>query len=347
MTSRYVRDGALDLTFDFSLASSTITALNSRDAGLLNTALREIAEAYPADTLATFLANHDQNRIADRLAGDDAALRLAAALLLTGPGTPFLYYGEEIGMSGAKPDERIRTPMRWDPTAPGFGFSTGTPWEAPSNDAAGTDVATQSVDPGSLLSAYRSLIRLRASHPALLGGELVPIQPEDRQVVAFLRSDGDAHALVVANLGVTAVQAPALGLDAGPLCGTPVATALLGPAERLGARRLADGRVRGLRAGRGARAPGGPRHRPRDPVSRAGAPVAGRPRAADPLPPRPGAVELAAAILSSRACIGIVTAVGGGSRDRPSRSSCSASRSTRAPSSSASRRGPAACGSSP
>jgi alpha-amylase len=229
VSSRYVREGSLDLTFDFGLASSTVTSLNAREAGPLNTALREAAESYPDDTLATFLTNHDQNRVASQLAGDPAGLRLAAALLLTGPGVPFIYYGEEIGMTGAKPDERIRTPMRWEPTPPGFGFTTAKPWEAASVDPVGTDVATQTVDPDSLLSTYRSLNRLRTSHPALLGGDLAPIEGTDRHLVAYLRSSGDAHALVVANLGLEAVRGPALTLGEGPLCGAAVVTALLGP----------------------------------------------------------------------------------------------------------------------
>ena len=55
--------------------------------------------------------------------------KVAADLLLTQPGVPFIYYGEEIGMSGVKPDERIRTPMQWDSTDATGGFTTGTPWE--------------------------------------------------------------------------------------------------------------------------------------------------------------------------------------------------------------------------
>jgi glycosidase len=88
---------------------------------------------------------------------------------------------------------------------------------------------TQSGDTTSLLSAYRGLIRVRAGHPALAGGSLIPIDAADRHVVAFLRSSGDTHALVVANLGREAAVAPALTLGKGPLCGEPIATALLGP----------------------------------------------------------------------------------------------------------------------
>ncbi len=119
MSSRYVRDGALDLAFDFGLASATITSLRSGERGSLRAAWQEVTELYPAGGLATFLTNHDQDRIMSELDGDPAAAGLAGALLLTGAGTPFVYYGEEIGMTGRKPDERIRTPMRWDATEPG------------------------------------------------------------------------------------------------------------------------------------------------------------------------------------------------------------------------------------
>ena len=95
-------------------------------------------------------------------------------------------------------------------------------------DSPGTDVASQASDPDSILSMYRSLIQLRASSPALSRGDLIPVTAADREVVAYLRSDGDAHALVVANLGTGAVEAPALTLDGGPLCGAPVPRTLVG-----------------------------------------------------------------------------------------------------------------------
>ena len=71
----------------------------------------------------------DRGRIASVLRQDPAKLKLAAALLLTGPGVPFLYYGEEIGQIGAKPDEMIRNPMPWtDGTNGGF-TAAARPWE--------------------------------------------------------------------------------------------------------------------------------------------------------------------------------------------------------------------------
>jgi alpha-amylase len=231
MSSRYVRDGSLDLSFDFGLASATILSLRSGDAGSLRAAEAEVIDAYPAGGLATFLTNHDQNRSFDQLDHDMPAARLAATLLLTSGGVPFIYYGEELGMTGRKPDERIRTPMHWDATGPYAGFTTGTPWEALDDDPPGTDVATQAGDPGSLLSHYRDLIRLRAAHPALTAGDWVTIDAAASSIVAYLRVDGSETLLVVANVSDEPVADLELSLDEGPLCGEPRGEALLGRAD--------------------------------------------------------------------------------------------------------------------
>ncbi len=260
MSSRYVRDGALDLTFDFGLASATITSLRSGDRGSLRAAWQEVTELYPAGGLATFLTNHDQDRIMSELDGDPAAAGLAGELLLTGAGTPFVYYGEEIGLTGRKPDERIRTPMRWDATSPGAGFTTGTPWQPLGDDPPGTDVASERAEPDSLLARYRDLAAVRAAHPALSRGDLAVVDADEPSVIAYLRHDPGtpATALVVANLSAEPVTSPALDLAEGPLCevtgvdvlyGTaaagapPVVTAAGGfdgyvPVERLGPREI-------------------------------------------------------------------------------------------------------------
>ncbi len=230
MSSRYVRDGSLDLTFDFGLASATILSLRSGDAGSFKAARSEVAEAYPVGGLATFLTNHDQNRIVDQLDSDAPAVRLAATLLLTGGGVPFIYYGEEIGMTGRKPDERIRTPMRWDATQPGSGFTTGLPWQPLGDDPPGTDVATQAADASSLLALYRDLIRLRAAHPALAIGESIGVAAAAPSVAAFLRQDESETLLVVANLSDKVVVGPKLSLDHGPLCEEPRTEVLFGQA---------------------------------------------------------------------------------------------------------------------
>ena len=120
-----------------------------------------------------------------------ALAALAGTLLLTGAGVPFIYYGEELGMRGRKPDEDIRTPLAWDSTEPGRGFTTGEPWEPFAPGVESANVAGQTGDPASLLSHYRSLIALRAAHPALRSGSVTQMTELTRGIHAYLRADGD------------------------------------------------------------------------------------------------------------------------------------------------------------
>jgi alpha-amylase len=226
-SSSYVPDD-LDLTFDFALAGAEVGAVQSGDGDGLSRVLAKVSSLYPpSGGFGAFLSNHDQDRLASQLGGDPAEMRLAADLLLTGPGVPFIYYGEEIGMTGRKPDERIRTPMRWDGSSPAAGFSIHEPWEALSDDPATTNVAAESADPASLLSHYRDLIRLRVSHPALAVGLFIPVASDLPGIVAALRASPTETALVLTNLSAAPVS-PTLSLATGPLCGTPAADLILG-----------------------------------------------------------------------------------------------------------------------
>ena len=226
-SASYVPDD-LDLTFDFALASTYVTAAQSGDGNSVERALTKITALYPpVGGFGSFLTNHDQDRVASQLHGDAGQLRVAAQLLLTGPGVPFIYYGEEIGMSGAKPDERIRTPMRWDTSSPAAGFSSHAPWEPLSDDPPGVNVAAEAADPGSLWSTYRDLIALRAAHPALASGTWTPVTSDVQSLVAALRRSPTETALVLTN-PTTAPVSPTLSIASGPLCGTPTATLALG-----------------------------------------------------------------------------------------------------------------------
>jgi alpha-amylase len=209
----------LDMTFDFDRSAATLQAIETGAGNVLSTALQHEADLYPPGGLATFLTNHDMARVATQLAGDPERLRLAATLLLTGPGVPFIYYGEEIGMTGAKPDPQIRAPMRWDDSSPAAGFSTVEPWEPLSDDPASVNVATESADPTSLLSWYRTLIALRDDHPALSAGQTWVVDSDTSSVVAALRQAPGETMVVLANMGLTPRPAPTLSLEAGPLCG--------------------------------------------------------------------------------------------------------------------------------
>ena len=177
--------------------------------------------------LANVLSNHDQSRQASRLAASagledtDAVARAAAVVLLSIRGTPFLYYGEEIGLRDVVvPDDEIidpparralvdpdfewwnrdgcRSPMAWT-GGPGHGFTTGRPWLRFGDDAATRNVETEDADPGSVLSTYRRLIAMRRSSTALRSGHLRVIDSDDTDVLAWSREAPDERVLVVVN----------------------------------------------------------------------------------------------------------------------------------------------------
>ncbi len=202
--------------FAFELADSLLSAVrHGSAAGLLGGFLR-LQDTLPGYRWSPLLSNHDGTRTMTMLSGDVAKAKLAGTLLLTLPGLPFVYYGEEIGMSGDKPDERLRTPMQWSAER-GVGFTSGSPWESPQPDAPTTNVAAQQADPGSLLNLYRRLIHLRTVNEALATGRLVPLVATSSQVAAYVRRAGDHAVLVVANLAAAAVSGVSISSAIGVL----------------------------------------------------------------------------------------------------------------------------------
>ncbi|MCC6321202.1 MAG: DUF3459 domain-containing protein [Phycisphaerales bacterium] len=215
VASSYVGD-QMDLAFEFELAQAMVDSVKAGDATRVRNAQEKVLKWYPPNQYATFLTNHDQPRIMTQLKGNaDArgAARVAAAMLLTSPGVPFLYYGEEIGMTGDKPDPDIRTPMPWS-AEPNAGFSTIRPWRAVNRGAETVNVAAETNDKTSLLSLYRNLIALRNSHPALSHGDYTSIDAGSKSVYAFMRSDQGKIVLVVINLTAKPVEEYGLRLDA-------------------------------------------------------------------------------------------------------------------------------------
>lgn len=226
VTTTYVSGGSLDMAFDFGIGPAALGAARLGDATTLTVGLEEIAARYPAGGVATFLTNHDQPRTMTELRGDQLAAGLVAEALLTGPGVPFIYYGEELGLRGTKPDETIRTPFPWTAADPGHGFTTGTPWEAFAPDPQIANVDVESADPASLLSRYRALIRTRTAEPALAHGGLWRLDAARGDLAVTLRWQGDRGAIVIQNLGGRPADSPALKLDSGPLCGHPRAAVI-------------------------------------------------------------------------------------------------------------------------
>lgn len=220
----------LDTYFEFGVGEGILRAARSGDARDFLRPVVAAQNGLPFQRYAPFLTNHDQERAITTMGGDLGRARVAALALLTLPGMPFLYYGEEIGMGGTKPDERLRTPMQWE-HSPGAGFTTATPWEGLQNDIASANVAVQDADPQSLLNLYRQLIRIHTNNPALAQGELTPITTTGAPgVAAFLRHSGDQTVLVLINFATTAAT-PRFDLAASHLAvGTYQLTPLYGDA---------------------------------------------------------------------------------------------------------------------
>lgn len=233
----------MDSFFAFQVSNGILASVRSGVAAPFIDAVTHAQAVLPEGRWSPFLRNHDQSRTMTWLNGDVAGAKLAAGLLLTLPGTPFVYYGEEIGMTGDKPDPRIRTPMQWS-HAPTVGFTTGAPWQALSNDSTVT-VESQASDPSSLLTLYRDLIHVRSGSAALRTGDFLPLDAANDAIAAYLRKAGDDVVLVVANLGRSAVT-PALTSSAGTLpAGSYEVRSLLDGPDAAGLGVGADGRMRG------------------------------------------------------------------------------------------------------
>lgn len=231
--ARYHRDGDLDMSLDYPMWDAILTAISQRSALPLARALDAVTTLYPAGAQrVTFISNHDQIRPATTLGAlrrDEARLKLAATLLLTLPGTPMLYYGEEIGLPNGPGDrdEEKRTPMQWSSSSPGRGFTSSTPWRRFASDDLTIDVETQQSDRSSIWWHYRDLIALRRQVPALRRGSFEVVDVEASSLLAFTRRDGDDEVLVLVNLGTAPVELSRRELPALPrtlLAGTATAT---------------------------------------------------------------------------------------------------------------------------
>jgi maltose alpha-D-glucosyltransferase/alpha-amylase len=149
-----------------------------------------------------------RRRLAPLMDNDSRKIRLMLALLFSLPGSPFLYYGDEIGMGDNLdlPDrDGVRTPMQWD-DSPNAGFSSA-PLEAlyapaitdPTYGYASLNVATQEPDPDSLLGWVRRMIATRGRHPAFGRGAVEWVEAADSAVLAFRLRHGDDSMFVTAN----------------------------------------------------------------------------------------------------------------------------------------------------
>ena len=185
-----------------------------------------------------FWENHDLPRIVSRWGNDGEYRELSAkmlAVVLHGmQGTPFVYQGEELGMTNvrfpditwyqdiesinlyrertaagytseevmesiyAKGRDNARTPMQWD-ASENAGFTEAKPWISVNPNYREINAASQIKDPSSVFSFYQNLISLRKTWPVFVDGDFSLLFPEDPQIFAYTRDDGDTRLLVCAN----------------------------------------------------------------------------------------------------------------------------------------------------
>ncbi|MBL8165631.1 MAG: alpha-glucosidase C-terminal domain-containing protein [Anaerolineae bacterium] len=218
----------VDLAFEFDVARFTVEAVTNGTASTIIPVQERALRLFPQGQYASFLTNHDQNRILNEVSQDVNKARVAASMLLTGSGVPFIYYGEEIGMIGAKPDECIRTPMQWDAEARTAPFMAGK--NCKTNEAT-ANVEEELQDEGSLLNHYRRLIHLRNANPLLQTGAFTVVESASEHVYSFLRHDEDEAVLVVINLSDEATADYGLSIAESVLRGTPAVSLLYGEGE--------------------------------------------------------------------------------------------------------------------
>ncbi len=200
----------MDSNFNFQFSTDIINALrNGRDNGIIENLL-DSHDAYfnvREDFIdSIFITNHDQNRIMSEVGHNTEKAKQAAHILFTLPGISWIYYGEELGMTGEKPDPAIRQPFIWGSENP---YNTeGSPtgirnhrsiqsWD--DHNLTLNGVEEQLVDTNSLLNTYRELINIKQNHSVINNGELEAIE-SNRQLLTYSMNEEDTTYLMVHNL---------------------------------------------------------------------------------------------------------------------------------------------------
>ena len=218
----YLRPDELQLAFNFRFL------LAGYEARRFRSAIEQTERSFGPGAWPTWtLSNHDFSRHISRYSRDgdgEARSRVAAVMLFALRGTPFIYYGEEIGMRDAPiPADRkldpvgrdgCRSPMQWSSDAPTGGFSTSANTWLPCGDFKAVNVARQSNDPNSMLSLYRRLIQLRKSTPALVEGSYRVFEGAPQDCLVFHRDTPTQHIIVALNF---TAEPRAINLKAGKI----------------------------------------------------------------------------------------------------------------------------------
>ena len=189
-------DKRLDYCFEFDLSYALIDGINNQTNSGLKSKMSEIISTYEPNQYGTFLTNHDQDRSFYLFGMDERKAKLAARILLSLPGVPYIYYGEEVGMLGQKPDEDIRRPMQWTSSA-NAGFSSTQPWHPLNNNYANYNVANQQFESESIWSQYQIWIKQRTRNTALRSGTYDFIETNNSRMFSYLRADSESNTAFV------------------------------------------------------------------------------------------------------------------------------------------------------
>lgn len=210
----YAAQNGCGSAFFFGLHSALVAS--ARD-GVVDSKLATYLASPALPQMSTMLTNHDTfagDRLFNQFSGNEAKYKLAIASLLTLPGTPFIYYGDEIGISlatresgtPANHDHQLRPPMSWTADATTAGFTTGRPFRSLADNAATYNVASQQATSGSIYATYKQLIALRNEEGALRRGDITPVTSGHAAVLAFTRVAGSEKLLVAINYGEAAAD---------------------------------------------------------------------------------------------------------------------------------------------
>lgn len=245
-------ESGVDSLFNFPFADTTgklLRAFRSANGATLSRRIvgwtNAIKAASPASCDAPFISNHDVGRFSGMVRRDLQKEKRAAAIQLLMPGVPFVYYGDELGMTGSGRDENKRLPMLWSTTDPAWRCDPPADADQEQRLQEGADV--QAEDEGSLLSFYRRAIALRNQCPMLQYGDVASVVYRQQAICAY-DCVGEGGAIrVLHNLGPRplGVEMPAdavlLGaLDTGDGMPRVAEQTLLLPARSTCVLRLAD-----------------------------------------------------------------------------------------------------------
>ena len=199
---------SLTSCFEFDYFGTLTRALNGNASSYVSTVSAFISDhtaVRPDAITSLFMTNHDQDRAAESLGKNAAKEKQAAAMLLTSPGKPFVYQGEELGYYGKKSggDEYVRTPIMWDKAGKecakkGVNNKVDTGMLTSS-----ISVEAQNEDSGSLLNVYKTWSRLRNVYLALAAGTMTTAPCNGGSIAAWYMTAGSQKLLVIHNTGTS------------------------------------------------------------------------------------------------------------------------------------------------